>query len=120
MEEYIGFIGPTVPHPVILEAAAHFRLQGIKDWLPPEITGAFDKDPTASSTTTPNPLGASTLVFTQVDDGTYFRLDTTQTYANPDPPQLGGTEYFTLSGIYVVAFQLIKTEFICHLLGVPV
>jgi hypothetical protein len=110
----------TLPHSVLLEAAAHFRLQGIKDWLPPEIIGAFEKDPTVSSTTTSNPLSASTLVVKQVDDGTYFRLDTTQTYANPDPPQLGGTEYFTLSGIYVVPFPLIKTEFICHLLGVPV
>ena len=32
---------------------------------------------------------SNSLVFTQTDDFGYFLLDDSQTYANPDPPQLG-------------------------------
>ena len=47
-------------------------------------------------------------------------MDTSQTYANPDPPQTGGTEYFTLGGVFTIPAQVNILEFICHLGGIPV
>ena len=63
---------------------------------------------------------ANSLQFTQTDDFGYFLLDDSQTYADPDPPQLGKTLYFTLGGLWTQPVDIDHVKFQCHLFGVLV
>ena len=47
-------------------------------------------------------------------------MDESQTYANPDPPQLGTTVYFTLGGLWTQPVNIDHLNFKCHLFGVLV
>ena len=47
-------------------------------------------------------------------------MDESQTYADPDPPQLGATVYFTLGGLWTQPVNIDHLNFQCHLFGVLV
>ena len=59
-------------------------------------------------------------VFTQTDGLGIFLMDESQTYADPDPPQLGSTVYFTLGGLWTQPVNIDHLNFKCHLFGVLV
>ena len=63
---------------------------------------------------------SNSLVFTQTDDFGYFLLDDSQTYANPDPPQLGKVVNFVLGGLWTQPVDIDHIKFQCHLFGVLV
>ena len=60
---------------------------------------------------------ANSMTFTQTDDFGYFLMDESQTYGNPDPPQLGSTVYFTLGGLWTQPVDIDHINFKCHLFG---
>ena len=60
---------------------------------------------------------SNSMVFTQTDDDGYFLMDESQTYCNPDPPQLGTTVYFTLGGLWTQPVDIDHMNFKCHLFG---
>ena len=60
---------------------------------------------------------SNSMVFTQTDDDGYFLMDESQTYGNPDPPQLGTTVYFTLGGLWTQPVDIDHMNFKCHLFG---
>ena len=60
---------------------------------------------------------ANSMVFTQTDDLGIFLMDESQTYGNPDPPQLGSTVYFTLGGLWTQPVDIDHINFKCHLFG---
>ena len=60
---------------------------------------------------------ANSMVFTQTDDLGIFLMDESQTYGNPDPPQLGTTVLFTLGGLWTQPVDIDHMNFKCHLFG---
>ena len=60
---------------------------------------------------------SNSMVFTQTDDDGYFLMDESQTYGNPDPPQLGTTVYFALGGLWTQPVDIDHMNFKCHLFG---
>ena len=60
---------------------------------------------------------ANSMTFTQTDDFGYYLMDESQTYGNPDPPQLGSTVYFTLGGLWTQPVDIDHLNFKCHLFG---
>ena len=60
---------------------------------------------------------SNSMQFEQVDDMSYFLLDESQTFGNPDPPQLGQTVYFNLGGIWTQPVDIDHINFKCHLFG---
>ncbi len=65
----------------------------------------------------PTPVQNS-LVFVQTDDLGYFLLDESQTYADPDPLELGHTVYFTVTGLWTQPVDIDHVNFSCKLFGV--
>ncbi len=47
-------------------------------------------------------------------------MDDSQTYASPDPPQLGKTENFVLGGLWIQPVEIDHINFKCRLFGVVV
>ena len=60
---------------------------------------------------------SNSMVFEQVDDMSYFLLDESQTFGNPDPPQLNSTVYFNLGGVFIQPADIGIINFKCHLFG---
>ena len=79
----------------------------------------FIEDRVATALHLAHPVSNS-MVFEQVDDMSYFLMDNSQTYANPDPPQTGGTVTFTLGGLWIQPADIDHVNFQCHLFGVLV
>ena len=63
---------------------------------------------------------ANSMVFTQTDGLGIFLMDDSQTFGQPDPPQLANTEMFTIGGLWTQPVVLDHMEFQCHLFGVLV
>ena len=57
------------------------------------------------------------MVFKQVDDQSWFIIDTTQTYGSPDPPKTGATENFVIGGLWLTDTYLDHLNFQCRLFG---
>ena len=57
------------------------------------------------------------LVFTQTDNLGIFIMDQSQTFAEPDPPQLNSHTIFTLGGIFTQPVRMDHTEFLCEIYG---
>ena len=62
-------------------------------------------------------LVANGMLFTQVDDQSFFIMDASQTYGSPDPPKTGSTENFVLGGLWLADTYLDHLNFQCHLFG---
>ena len=78
----------------------------------PGIDGEFP-DPPADD--------KGTLTFEQsYGAGENFNLNFEQTIANPDPPAMGGTEWFTMAGLATHPMTIDKVEVQCWLFGAPV
>ena len=60
---------------------------------------------------------SNSMQFEQIDDMSYFLMDESQTFGNPDPPQLGSTVFFTLGGIWTQPVDIDHLNFKCHLFG---
>ena len=60
---------------------------------------------------------ANGLEIVQTDDMSHFIMDPTQTFGNPDPPQTGTTEVFTLGGIWIGEYMLDRINFQCRIFG---
>ena len=57
------------------------------------------------------------MQFVQTDDMSYFLMDESITYADPDPPQLNATVYFNLGGLWTQPVDIDHMNFKCHLFG---
>ena len=57
------------------------------------------------------------MQFDQIDDMSYFLMDESQTFGNPDPPHLGSTVFFNLGGIWTQPVDIDHINFKCHLFG---
>ena len=61
------------------------------------------------------------LTFDQIDTLNNFTIMTDgQTKGNPDPPELGKTDVFTVAGLASHPITIDKLEFICYLFGAKV
>ena len=60
---------------------------------------------------------SNSMVFEQIDTDGIFLMDASQTFGNPDPPQLGTTVYFTLGGLWTQPVDIDHMNFKCHLFG---
>ena len=57
------------------------------------------------------------MTFTQTDDQSWFILDPSQTFANPDPPKLNSTTVFNIGGLWINDTYVAAMNFKCHLFG---
>ncbi len=55
--------------------------------------------------------------FQQIDDLGFFLMDNSQTYGNPDPPQLGGVVDFVLGGLWTQPVDIDHINFQCRIFG---
>ena len=60
---------------------------------------------------------SNSMAFEQTDALGYFLMDASQTFGNPDPPQLGHSVYFTLGGLWTQPVSIDHLNFKCRLFG---
>ena len=57
------------------------------------------------------------MQFVQTDDMSYFLMDESITYADPDPPKLNATVYFNLGGLWTQPVEIDHINIKCHIFG---